>query len=419
MIGTVHIVGAGLAGLSTAIRLAADGRSVALYEAAKFAGGRCRTYPDPRLGRDIDNGNHLLLSGNTSARAYLALIGATGSMQEAEPGFPFVDRASGARWRVALTDGRVPWWIADRGRRVPGTGLLDYLSAWRLALAGPGRTVAEAIRDRGPLWRRFWEPLTLAALNTTPERAAAPLLRAVLAETFARGGRACRPMLAPKGLGRALVEPAVAHLVTRGVPIAYEHALKGVTNEGERLAALHFANGRTVLLGPSDRAVLALPPTRLRAVLPWIEAPADDAAILNAHFLVDDPALSAAPPLTGLVNATTHWIFVRGDVVSLTVSAADRLGLMERAPDELIPALWHETRDALGLSAPYRAARVNKERRATFDQSPFGISKRPDARTPLANLVLAGDATRTGLPATIEGAIRSGETAARLTGLAA
>jgi squalene-associated FAD-dependent desaturase len=423
MSGTVHIVGAGLAGLSTAVRLVEQGQRVALYEALKVAGGRCRTFADPRLGRDVDNGNHLLLSGNGSARDYLRLIGAADAMRMGEAAFPFVDLATGARWRVALGQGRVPWWIADRRRRVPGTGIGDYLAGWRLLLAGAGRTVAEAIPGRGRLWQRFWEPLTLAALNTTPERGAAPLLRAVLAETFARGGRASRPMFAPRGLGRALVDPAVAHLSRHGVPIAYEHALKGVTNEGDRLAALHFANGRTVALGPADRAVLALPPTRLKAVLPWIVVPADDAAILNAHFVVDDPAdgraLAAAAPVTGLVNATTHWIFVRGDTVSLTVSAADRLGLMERAPDELIPVLWDETRRTLGLSAPYRAARVNKERRATFDQSPSGISRRPHARTPLANLVLAGDATATGLPATIEGAIRSGETAAGLTRLAA
>ena len=412
--GVVHIVGAGLAGLSAAVRLTGQGRSVALYEAMRHAGGRCRTYADPRLGRDVDNGNHLLLSGNTSARDYLRLIGGSDRMREADAAFPFVDLASGERWRVSPGASRIPWWIASPGRRIPGTGFSDYLAGWRLGLAGAATTVAQAIPDRGPLWRRFWEPLTLAALNTTPERGAAPLLRAVLAETFARGAAACRPMFAPTGLGTALVDPAVSHLAARGVPIAFEHALKGVTNEGDRLTALHFANGRTVALGPDDRAILALPPTRLKSVLPWIEAPEDDAAILNAHFLVDDPALADAPPVTGLVNATTHWAFVRGDVVSVTVSAADRLGLMNRAPDELIPQLWAETARALNLRNPPRAARVNKERRATFDQSPEGVSKRPNARTPLANLVLAGDATQTGLPATIEGAIRSGETAARL-----
>ena len=72
--GTVHIVGAGLAGLSTAVRLAGRGRRVVLHEANRFAGGRCRTFHDPRLEREIDNGNHLSLSGNRAARADLAAI---------------------------------------------------------------------------------------------------------------------------------------------------------------------------------------------------------------------------------------------------------------------------------------------------------------------------------------------------------
>jgi len=411
--GTVHIVGAGLAGLSTAVRLAGQGRRVALYEAAPFAGGRCRTYRDLRLGRDVDNGNHLVLSGNVSARAYLQAIG--GEMIEApEAAFDFADLASGARWRVAMNEGPVPWWVAARRRRIPGTGLLDYLSGLRLALARDG-TVAEAVRTRGPIWQRFWEPMTLAVLNTTPERGAARLLWAALAETFARGGAKCHPMFAPNGLGRALVDPALAHLAGKGVVPAFEHALKGVTNEGARIAALHFANGRRVDLTPQDRVVLALPPTRLKAALPWIAVPRDDAAILNAHFLVDEPdRLAKAPPILGLTNAATHWIFVKGDVVSLTVSAADRLGLMGREPETLSKTLWAETANALGLTRPPVQTRINKERRATIDQSPAEAAKRPAARTPLENLILAGDGTATGLPATIEGAIRSGETAARL-----
>lgn len=415
MNGTVHVVGAGLAGLSTAVRLIEAGREVRIYEAAPFAGGRCRTYADPRLGRDVDNGNHLLLSGNRSAVAYLEAIGATDKMvTRPDATFPFVDLASGARWQVRMNDGPVPWWLVRPDRRVPGTRFGDYLRGLALAFAGKDRTVAEAVTDRGPLWRCFWEPMTLAALNTTPERAAAPLLWRVLTETFARGGAKCRPMLAPAGLGSALVAPALVYLSARGVRIAYDHALKGVTNEGDRLIALHFANGLRVDLGAEDRAVLALPPTRLKSVLPWIEVPRDDAAILNAHFLVDDPALAMAQPITGLVNAETHWIFVKGDVVSLTVSAADRLGMMERAPEELIPVLWRETARALRLTTQPRAARINKERRATFVQTPEEVARRPEAVTPLQNLVLAGDATRTYLPATIEGAIRSGEIAARL-----
>ena len=414
MSGTVHIVGAGLAGLSAAVTLAGQGRKVALYEALPHAGGRCRTFWDPRLERHVDNGNHLQLSGNRSAAAYMAAIGATMTTAE-QTAFPFVDLGSGEHWRVHMNDGPVPWWVGLPRRRIPGTGLLDYLRGIGLALARPGTTVAQAVRDRGPLWTRFWEPLTLAVLNTTPERGAATLLWRAMAETFAKGGARCRPMFAPKGLGTVLVDPAIAWLGARGVRPAFEHALKGVTNQGERVAALHFANGRTVPIGESDRVILALPPTRLKAALPWIEVPRDDAAILNAHFVVKDPAeVAGLPHVTGFINTATHWAFVRGDVVSLTVSAADRLGLMDQAPDDLIPRLWDETARGLNLKSGYRTARINKERRATFDQSPAQVLKRPKPRTPLANLALAGDATDTGLPATIEGAIRSGETAAKL-----
>ena len=411
---TVHVVGAGLAGLSTAVQLVEAGKRVSLYEAAPFAGGRCRTYQDPRLGRDVDNGNHLLLSGNTSAGRYLKATGGDAKMVTlGEAAFPFVDLASGDRWRIAMNDGPIPWWVADRNRRVPGASLWDHLRGVGLAFAGR-KSVAEAISDRGPLWRCFWEPMTWAVLNTTPERGAAGLLWPVLKETFARGGSYCRPMLAPDGLGTALVDPAVRWLQERGVDIAFEHALKGVSNEGDRLSALHFANGREVSVGADERVVLALPPTRLKAALPWIEVPRDDNAILNAHFLVDDPNLGNAAPITGLINAETHWIFVKKDVVSLTISAADKMGVMDEEPGILAERLWAETSRALGLRTPMRAMRINKERRATFDQSLEGLARRPAPRTPITNLFLAGDATDTGLPATIEGAIRSGEVAAKL-----
>ncbi|MEM7056977.1 MAG: hydroxysqualene dehydroxylase HpnE [Pseudomonadota bacterium] len=416
MTGHVHIIGAGLAGLSSAVRLVERGVPVTIYEAAPFAGGRCRTFHDPRLGRDVDNGNHLMLSGNTSAAAYLDLIGARAKMRMAPAAaFDFFDVADGDRWRVAMNDGPVPWWVTRRTSRIPGTRLMDYVKGIGLALAAKGSTVAEAVRDRGPLWTRFWEPLTLAVLNTTPERGSAPLLWRAMSETFAKGGAKSRPMFAPDGLGRALVDPAVDHLRAAGAQIHFGHALKGVTNAADRLTDLHFTNGHAFPVAANDRVILALPPTRLKAALPWIEVPQDNAAILNAHFVVNDPAeLETVAPVTGLINTTTHWAFVRGDVVSLTVSAADRLGVMDKAPDDLIPLLWAETAQALNLSGGYKTARVNKERRATIDQSPAEAAKRPSARTPLENLVLAGDATDTGLPATIEGAIRSGETAAQL-----
>ena len=154
----------------------------------------------------------------------------------------------------------------------------------------------------------------------------------------------------------------------------------------------------------------------LSNALPEIDPPADACTIVNVFFRLTAPPPDNVPPILGVLSSTAHWIFWRGDVVSVTVSAADALGLDGQAGVDLIPVIWEETRRALGLGAgtTYVSARVNKERRATFDQSPAGVAKRLPPRTALSNLFLAGDATDTGLPATIEGAIRSGETAAGL-----
>lgn len=413
--GTVHVVGAGLAGLSAAVRLTERGHKVIVHEANPFAGGRCRSMHDLRLDRVIDNGNHLILSGNRAALSYAKAIGARDRLVMGPARFPFADLGTGERWAVEMTRGPIPWWIAMPSRRIPGTRMRDYLGGLRLARAGADQTVAEALPGRGAIWSRFWEPLTLAAINTTPDRAAASLLWPVLRETFGRGAAYSQPILAPGGLGHALIDPAVDWLRTRGGELRFGRQLRQVDRHGTRAATLHFADGDNPL-GPADRVVLALPPTRLGAVLDGIDPPADACTIVNAFFRFDGVLPPGTPPILGILNALSHWVFVRNDVLSVTVSAADALQADTRAGDDLIGQIWHEIVTALGLppNSTYLAARINKERRATFDQSPQGVAKRLQPVVDLDNLWLAGDATDTGLPATIEGAVRSGETVARI-----
>src|SRR6266404_5492128 len=131
--GIVHIVGAGLAGLAAAVRLAGAGRKVVLHEASGHAGGRCRSYFDTELGCRIDNGNHLLLSGNHAALDYLERVGALGTLEGPSKAiFPFIDAATGQRWTVEPNRGPVPWWILQENRRVPGSRATDYLAALAL-----------------------------------------------------------------------------------------------------------------------------------------------------------------------------------------------------------------------------------------------------------------------------------------------
>ena len=125
----------------------------------------------------------------------------------------------------------------------------------------------------------------------------------------------------------------------------------------------------------------------------------------------------AAPPVLGLLGSSAQWAFRRGDVVSVTVSAAEALPVWGMARDAALAHLWSEIAQALGTNARPLAARLLRERGATFDQSPAGAARRPPTRTHLSNVVLAGDHVATGLPATLEGAVRSGRMAAdALTG---
>jgi hypothetical protein len=118
-----------------------------------------------------------------------------------------------------------------------------------------------------------------------------------------------------------------------------------------------------------------------------------------------------------LIGGRAQWLILRGDVVSVTVSAAD--AMINDDPEALLDALWHDTAKALHLDGPRPSARLIKERRATFRQTPAAERLRPAARTMWHNLFLAGDWTATGLPATIESAVRSGFLAAAAAAAAA
>jgi uncharacterized protein with NAD-binding domain and iron-sulfur cluster len=105
-----------------------------------------------------------------------------------------------------------------------------------------------------------------------------------------------------------------------------------------------------------------------------------------------------------------EWVFAFSDRLSVTVSGADRL--VDRDREELARILWKDVAAVHGLSDALPPWQIVKEKRATFAATPEQDARRPHARTAFANLVLAGDWTQTGLPATIEGALRSGATAA-------
>ena len=410
---TVHIVGAGVAGLACAVSLVKAGRSVTLHEAANHAGGRARSFHEPALDRLIDNGNHLMLGANSAVFEYLDDIGARDGLDgQAHAAFPFIDLASGARWIVRPNAGRLPWWIAAPSRRVPGSRWFHYLRALRLHDCPPDATVARVLGPAEPLHDRLWKPFCDAVLNADPSEAAAALLWPVLRETFLQGEIAMRAYIARDGLSPALIDPALAFLTSNGATLRLNNRLRAVTRSDTHVTALEFTGGSEAL-GPGDAAVLAVPPIVATGLIQGLAAPDESRAIVNGHFLLDRPAeLPGAERLLGLVGGTAHWLFARGDVVSVTVSTAQ--ALVEEPVETVAAWLWSDIAAALGLGdTALPAHRILKEKRATFAQTPASLTQRPGPRIGYGNFFLAGDWTDTGLPATIEGAIRSGRFAAK------
>lgn len=416
--GTIHIVGAGLAGLCAAVHLANKGHNIALYEAATHAGGRCRSYFDKELGCVIDNGNHLMLSCNHAALEYLRIIGAAddGLLRAPAAYFPFMNLETGHRWELKMNDGVLPLWIFDKDARVPETRWHDYLEVGQLLRANRWATVADVLDNTSTLYKNFWQPLTVAIMNTKAEEASATIMGNVLREAFSKGGAGAVPMTARIGLSETFVDPALAYLKQRGALYESGQRLRGLTMRDDAVAALHFAT-RDIKVNKWDWLVLALPAPVVNDILPSIPTPKNFRSIVNAHFKINVPLPSGEVggwmrfSMLGIIGSPVEWIFEKDGIVSTTTSAAEHI--VDKSAEELAVLLWRDVAKVYGLNPaqlpPYR---IVKEKRATFAATPDDIIRRPKIEVRHGNMVLCGDWMNTGLPSTIEGAMRSGRKAA-------
>ena len=409
--GKAFVVGAGLSGLSAAVALASRGTIVELIEAAPNAGGRCRSYFDSAMDQTIDNGNHFVLSGNYATMDYLRTIGAEAQLVGPDKArTSFVDIRSGERWTIAPNDSLVPVWLFSPSRRVPKTKPSDYLELAKLFRAKPTQTLSDVLACEGELWERLLRPFFLGALNTQPEIASAALAGALVRETFAKGGLAYRTRVAHPTLASTFVEPALAFLSSSGASVRLGERLRRIVIGSRSVTALEVQE-RTIPISADDAVILATPPWSTSELLPGTSVPDAFSGIVNAHFKIPGPA--DAPGMLGIIGGTAEWVFSFPDRISVTISGADRLMDVDRT--ELAKTIWSDVQGALSIHKEMPKWQIVKERRATFRATPDQVQRRPGAETGISGLYLAGDWTDTGLPATIEGAVRSGKRAAELT----
>jgi squalene-associated FAD-dependent desaturase len=279
-----------------------------------------------------------------------------------------------------------------------------------LAWASTSRKVGDVVRCKGTLYDRLVQPLLLAALNVDPPEGSAGLAGAIVRETLLAGGQACRPLIARDGLSAVLVEPAIKLLQGKGADIRLGHELREFAITGARVTGLTFGTDDHIDMAAADAVVMAVPPRAAASLLPGLKTPTKFRAIVNAHFRFDPPP--GAPPILGVVGGLVEWLFAFPQRLSVTISNGDRLVDMPR--EELANAIWQDVCKAAGVTGDLPPWQIVRERRATFEATPEQNALRPGAVTSCKNLFLAGDWTDTGLPATIEGSVRSGDRAADL-----
>ena len=439
----VIVIGAGFAGLSAAVRAARGGARVLVLEARARLGGRATSFADRETGDLVDNGQHVLLGCYRETFAFLGDIGASDRVRiQPQLAVTMIDRkgrrsrlscpslppplhlfAGACEWdaltwrdRFALLEMNGPLRLARRELRADST----------VKAASPGETVTAWLVRNGQtprLCEMLWDPLALAALNQPPDRAAAPSFARVLAEMFGPDAKAAAIALPTQPLHRMYAEPARAWLEAHGGRVL-TGAPATLRIEGDRLVAVESGAGRW-----TPAAVVSAVPwfafsSLFAAVPPPLASIAQRAAAMQASPIVtvnmwfDRPVIDE--PFVGLPGRTMQWLFDTGAVfgegsshLSLVSSGASEM--VSASNDALIALASDELRDALPTvrAATLLRASVVREPRATFSLAP-GQPARPRAETGVHGFVLAGDWIDTGLPATIEGAVRSGHSAASL-----
>jgi squalene-associated FAD-dependent desaturase len=436
------VIGGGFAGLSAAVRLADAGLKVVLVEAAPRLGGRASSFADPETGERVDNGQHVLFGCYRETYAFLERIGSDAAA-------PLDPRLAVA---MAAEDGRVhalscpalppPWHLMAGVAKWGAVPLRDRLTARRLAAfaaavrrdgaaevarrTDPGLTVTAWLAQHGQaasLCKWLWHPLAVAALNQSPDQAAAAPFVRVLGELFGR-----RPLDSAVGLPAVPLDELCAIPAARTLEAAGGAILTGAV---ARIATDAAGQISHVLAGD-----VAITTRRVVSAVPWhafsrlwkgdVPVPLSGIAaaaarmeaspIVTVNFWFDRPVMPRR--FVGLVGGPMHWAFDKAAIlrapaghVSVVSSGAHEMARLDRSV--VIELATRQMRAVFpqARTARMRQATVVREHRATFSLAP-GAPPRPTTRTPLPGLVLAGDWVDTGLPATIESAVLTGRWAA-------
>lgn len=444
----VLVVGGGFAGLSAGVELAEAGCRVRLVEQKPYLGGRARSFVDQTTGCVVDNGQHLFMGCYHDTLRFLETIGTLDRVRfQPRLTLQFLDR-QGKASSLTCPNLPTPWHLLAG---VVASG--GFTSREKLEIVRLGRALDSSSRDEScpsgqltvdewlsrmgqseSLRRNFWDLLAIAAMNEDSRIASAALFERALRLALFRSAEDSRLGLAVTGLSECYTQAASDFIAAHGGSVKtgcdvssfliVEGECRGVQlRGGARLEA-----GAVLSAVPCFNFVELLPADLLRSE-PFFERllTLSPAPIISINFWFDRPLTDQ--DFIGLRGTTVQWLFNKGKILSDSGLVTSNSGLacggcislvisgahahIERSKEDLQALALRELGELIPLSGQARLVRslIIKERFATFSPSPQAESVRPPTTTPVRGLYLAGDWTATGLPATIEGAVKSGYTA--------
>lgn len=433
----VIIIGGGFAGLRAGVSLSERGFEVLLLERRGFLGGRAYSFQDAVTGDTVDNGQHLFMGCYRRTIAFLEKINCLDRLKfQDNPRVDFLDRENGF---ISFECPSLPAPLhAVAGLlRMKGITPGDKLRAFKVgrAIQKNGKSKSKPLTVSQWLDRldqsqrikeRFWYPMTIATLNESPEIASAEMMKVVLKEAFARSRKSTSIGIARVGLSDLYTTGASAFIEAHGGTVRTGAQVNRFVVERDKVAAVELKDGERIT---ADYFISAVTPSAFLQMIPGelregefrALASLSSSPIVSINLWFDRQVIDRE--FVGLIGTRSQWIFNK-DLIVKPAGQANQIAVIISAArdfvdwtkDRMVEMALAELNELLpeSRSAKLIHCRIVKEREATLSHTLESDRIRPGARTPLSNLILAGDWTATGLPATIESAVISGETAAQI-----
>jgi hydroxysqualene dehydroxylase len=419
----VIVIGGGFAGLSAAAYLSNKNYIVTLLEASPKLGGRAYSFSDKETSAVLDNGQHILMGCYYFTLEFLSLIGAKEnfSIQKrlevnfVEAGFQIKQlKAFPFFYPINLLIGLLKYKaisFEDRIRLLKVFLKLPFYNSNKFSKI----TVSEWLKtENQPLETQnaFWKILAVGALNTSIEKASAKIFIDILKQIFLDGNKAATIVLPKYGLSESYCKNAEDFITKNGGEINLSESVEKIILKDEHAIEIHSSKK---IYSDFDFVVSAIPAFALKSIIgeeskiffPDFQY----SSILNIHLWLNQNILPDG--FFGLIDSPLHWVFNKGTHLNIVISDADDLVI--KSDEELLAMVRVEMKKYFNLdSALVKKYKIIKEKRATFIPSNDILNKRPAQETKIKNLILAGDWVDTGLPSTIESAVKSGKTSADL-----